>query len=138
MAVEPTDTSDRASLSNREVAERFVELFHRQDRMREAFDAWVHPDYIEHNPDAPSGREAALAFLDEVQARHPQLHHDPKRVIHGDCFVVVHYNRRPEPGARGSAVVDILRIENGWIVEHWDVIQPVPDPAQCANRNGMF
>jgi predicted SnoaL-like aldol condensation-catalyzing enzyme len=40
------------------------------------------------------------------------------------------------PGDRGNAVVDIFRIENGRIAEHWDVAQPVPE--QSANHNGMF
>ena len=53
---DPSDTSNRAQLSVREVAERFIELFHRQDNPGEAFRCWVHPDYIQHNPNAPTGR----------------------------------------------------------------------------------
>ena len=136
---DPMDTSDRETLSDREVAERFVELFHHQDRMRDAFECWVHPDYIQHNPGAPAGRDATLEVLDGVLARFPQMTHDVKRVIHGDDgHVVVHHNWRPAPGARGSAVVDIMRIEKGYVVEHWDVIQPVPDPADSKNDNTMF
>ena len=137
---DPTDTSGRAQLSNREVAERFVELFHHQDRMRDAFECWVHPDYIQHNPEAPAGRDATLEVLDEIAARNPDMTHDVKRVIHSDCgaYVIVHHNWRPAPGARGSAVVDIMRIADGYVVEHWDVIQPVPDPAEFRNANTMF
>jgi predicted SnoaL-like aldol condensation-catalyzing enzyme len=39
---------------------------------------------------------------------------------------------------RGWAVVDILRVKGGYIVEHWDVLQDVPDPAETKNGNGMF
>jgi predicted SnoaL-like aldol condensation-catalyzing enzyme len=41
-----------------------------------------------------------------------------------------------EPGARGSAIVDVFRLEQGKIVEHWDVWQEVPE--QASNSNGMF
>ena len=60
---DPRDTANRASLSVREVAERFIELFHHQDNPVDAFTCWVHPDYIQHNPNAPTGRDATMAFL---------------------------------------------------------------------------
>lgn len=136
---DPRDTSNRESLSVREVAERFVELFHHQDNPADAFTCWVHPDYIQHNPNAPTGRDASMAFLDAAVRNNPELTHDVKRVIYGDGnLVAVHHHFRRKKDELGWAVVDILRIENGWVVEHWDVMQPVPDPAGTKNTNGMF
>jgi predicted SnoaL-like aldol condensation-catalyzing enzyme len=40
------------------------------------------------------------------------------------------------PDPRGAAVVDIFRLENGLIVEHWDVLQPVPE--NTVSKNPMF
>ena len=50
--------------------------------------------------------------------------------------MIVHDHAVREPGTRGSAIVNIYRLENGKIVEHWDVIQPIPE--KSANDNGMF
>ncbi|MBI3527035.1 MAG: hypothetical protein HY067_03625 [Betaproteobacteria bacterium] len=51
-------------------------------------------------------------------------------------FVILHVHGIPEPGARGLAIVDIFRVDGERIVEHWDVIQDIPEKA--ANNNGMF
>ena len=56
-------------------------------------------------------------------------------MVQGD-LVVLHVHSQPTAGAAGNAIVDIFRVEGGKIVEHWDVIQPVPDTA--AHQNGMF
>lgn len=136
---DPRDTSDRENLSVREVAERFIELFHHQDNPTDAFRCWVHPDYIQHNPNAPTGRDATLAFLENAVRSNPELTHDVKRVIYGDDdLVAVHHRFRRRRDERGWAVVDILRIEDGYVVEHWDVMQPVPEPEDTKNDNGMF
>lgn len=130
---------DRSRLSPREVADRFIEVFYNQNRLTDAFEEWVHPDYIQHDPNSPTGRDGTIRVLREHLARNPRMSHDIKRVIHGnDGTVVVHYHFRCAPDERGLAVVDILRIEDGYLVEHWDIMQPVPDPETCKNQNGMF
>lgn len=136
---DPRDTSNRESLSVREIAERFIELFHHQDNPTDAFQCWVHPDYIQHNPNAPTGRDATLEVLAAAVRNNPELTHDVKRVIYGESdLVAVHHHFRRKRDEPGWAVVDILRIEDGYVVEHWDVMQPVPDPETVKNDNGMF
>jgi predicted SnoaL-like aldol condensation-catalyzing enzyme len=51
-------------------------------------------------------------------------------------YVLLHVHRLRTPGTRGDAIVDIFRLENGKIVEHWDIIQPLPEAS--ANANTMF
>jgi len=136
---DPLDTSDRASLSSREVAERFIDVFYHQNRLVEAFRAWVHPDYIQHDPNSATGRDGTIEALDAHMKRSPNMSHDVKRVVYGgDGTVAVHYHFRHAPDQPGLAVVDIFRIENGYLVEHWDIIQPLPDRATVKNGNGMF
>jgi predicted SnoaL-like aldol condensation-catalyzing enzyme len=136
---DPRDTSGREALSAHEVADRFIQLFYVEDNPTDAFLCWIHPDYIQHNPNAPTGRDATVAMLAAAVKNNPELTHDVKRVIYGDAdLVVVHHHFRRKAGERGWSVVDILRIKDGHIVEHWDVMQEVPDPATAKNANGMF
>jgi predicted SnoaL-like aldol condensation-catalyzing enzyme len=83
--------------------------------------------------------EGPEAFVTAVKAfliAYPRLRVDFKRFFADENLVAVHSHMTREPGDRGLAVVDIFRLENDKIVEHWDVIQPVP--ATTANPNGMF
>lgn len=137
------DTANRASLTTRQVAERFIQLFYVEDDPTAAFTCWMHPDYIQHNPNAPTGRDATLAMMQASMARNPELSHEVKRVVwgaddDGADLVAVHFHFLRQAGTRGNAIVDILRVRDGYIVEHWDVVQEVPDPATCKNGNGMF
>jgi predicted SnoaL-like aldol condensation-catalyzing enzyme len=95
------------------------------------------PVYIQHNPLAADGFQAFIAFVKAYTTANPQLHVDIKRVI-GECnMVVTHSHITTSPDDRGNAVADIFRLNRqGKVVEHWDVIQPVP--AESANDNTMF
>jgi len=92
--------------------------------------------YIQHNPLAKDGPEGFKAFLEFLRAKYPQSHSEIKQVFADGNYVILHVHAVREPGTRGNAIVDIFRLENGKIVEHWDVVQPIPD--QAANSNGMF
>jgi predicted SnoaL-like aldol condensation-catalyzing enzyme len=95
------------------------------------------PVYIQHNPQAADGFDAFIAFVHTFTQQFPQLHVDIKRVI-GECnMVVTHSHLTLSPDDRGSAVADIFRLNRqGKVVEHWDVIQAVPETS--ANDNTMF
>jgi predicted SnoaL-like aldol condensation-catalyzing enzyme len=95
------------------------------------------PVYIQHNPLAADGFDAFIAFVKSYTQQFPQLHVDIKRVI-GECnMVVTHSHITTSPDDRGNAVADFFRLNRkGKVVEHWDVIQPVPETS--ANDNTMF
>jgi predicted SnoaL-like aldol condensation-catalyzing enzyme len=84
-------------------------------------------DFVEHSPGNPSGRDAFVAFMATSRASGAKL--ALKRVISDDEYVVMHYRMDPvdEPAL---AVIDIWRFEKDLIVEHWDVVQPIPAPAE--------
>jgi predicted SnoaL-like aldol condensation-catalyzing enzyme len=90
-----------------------------------AVDRFISPDYIQHNQLAEPGREGLKTFLDMIRAETPEAVHDVKRAFVDGDHVTVHYHVRRWPGDQGWAVIDIFRIENGLIAEHWDVMQDV-------------
>jgi predicted SnoaL-like aldol condensation-catalyzing enzyme len=92
--------------------------------------------YIQHNPGAPDGIEGFKGFLKFLKEKFPRSHSEIKRVFADGDFVILHVHSVREPGTRGRAIVDIFRLENGKIVEHWDVAQEIPE--QAANANTMF
>ena len=94
------------------------------------------PHYIQHNPNAGDGIEGFRKFIEFRREKFPNARSEIKRVLADGDLVVLHVHSVREPGERGVAIVDIFRLENGKIVEHWDVVQPIPEKA--ANDNGMF
>ena len=94
------------------------------------------PRYIQHNPGAPDGIDGFKAFIALRKEKFPNARSEIKRAFADGDYVILHVHAVREPGERGVAVVDIFRLENGKIVEHWDVVQPIPE--KTANSNGMF
>lgn len=94
------------------------------------------PRYIQHNPSAADGIEGFKKFIEFRREKFPNAKSEVKRALVDGDMVILHVHAIREPGERGVAIVDIFRLENGKVVEHWDVIQPIPEKA--ANDNGMF
>ncbi len=97
---------------------------------------YVGDRYVQHNPNAADGPEGFRKFIAYLRDKFPQSHSEIKRVFTDGDYVILHVHAVREPGTRGSAIVDIFRLEQGKIVEHWDAVQPIPE--QAANTNGMF
>jgi predicted SnoaL-like aldol condensation-catalyzing enzyme len=123
-------------LKPKEVVTQFMTKLYIDKQPREAFETWVEPGYIQHNPLAATGRDAAIAFFEPFYNSHPDASYSIKRIIAEGNLVAVHSHAVFTPGERGLAVVDILRVDRCKIAEHWDVAQPVPE--KPANSNGMF
>lgn len=96
----------------------------------------VGPTYIQHNPRIADGVEGLQAFIGDLRTRFPDLHAEVKQLYADGDVVIGHVHGVRVPGEPGTAIVDIFRFEDGRIVEHWDVMQPVP--TESANANGLF
>ena len=102
----------------------------------EAASKFIGNRYTQHNPNAADGPEGLEAFLGFLREKFPQYHSDIKRAFADGDYVILHVHNVPTPGSRGNAIVDIFKLENGKVVEHWDVRQEIPE--QAANSNTMF
>jgi predicted SnoaL-like aldol condensation-catalyzing enzyme len=101
-----------------------------------AVDGLFDPGYIQHNPSIETGSASLKAMLDRAKAKYPDAVHIVKRILADGDLVAAHVHIIFEPGTPGVAAVDIFRIENGRIAEHWDVNQPVSTAPN--NSNTMF
>lgn len=98
---------------------------------------YLAPEYHQHNPAIPSGSAGLREMFAALFEQFPQMTVERKRVVAQGDLVAVHAHYRTSPGERGQAVVDIFRVRpDGKIVEHWDVVQDVPETS--ANDNTMF
>jgi predicted SnoaL-like aldol condensation-catalyzing enzyme len=102
----------------------------------EAASKYFGPKYIQHNPGAPDGIEGFKGFLAFLRDKFPNAHSEIKKVFAEGDYVILHVHAVREPGSRGRAIVDIFRLENGKIVEHWDVAQDIPE--KMPHNNSMF
>jgi predicted SnoaL-like aldol condensation-catalyzing enzyme len=102
-----------------------------------AFRIYGGTPYRQHNPLIEDGMEGLRKFIAQMKANRPDAHGEIKRAFADGDYVVPHSRWHGlSDSPRGEAVVDIYRWENGKVVEHWDVIQPIPETA--ANNNTMF
>jgi predicted SnoaL-like aldol condensation-catalyzing enzyme len=92
--------------------------------------------YTQHNPTAKDGPEGLKGFIAFLKEKFPNNRSEIKRIFADGDYVIVHVHAVREPGTRGNAIIDIYKLEDGKVVEHWDVVQPIPETAQ--NNNGMF
>lgn len=93
-------------------------------------------DYIQHNPDVPDGKAPFVDYFAGYFQENPDYQSEIVRSATDGDLVWLHVHSTNGDDDRGEAVVDIFRVENEMIVEHWDVIQSVPEEA--ANDNTMF
>ena len=125
---------EREEANKKAVVEFYEKAINQKDF--EAAAPYFGPRYVQHNPNAPDGIEGFKAFLGFLREKFPQSRSEIKRVLADGDYVILHVHAVRTPGERGSAIIDVFKLENGKIVEHWDVVQPIPE--KSANGNGMF
>lgn len=118
-ATNPSDASASGLGTNKQTVLAFYELalnnkdFDRACRL-------IGPRYVQQNPLIADDVDGLKGFIDYLRVTFPQLRAEVKQIFAEGAFVVAHVHGVRVPGQRGSAIVDIFRLENGKIVEHWD------------------
>jgi predicted SnoaL-like aldol condensation-catalyzing enzyme len=122
--------------SNRKTVIAFYDMMFNQCRPREAIEQFTGQTYIQHNPHVGDGKEAFIAYFEKMAREYPGKHVEFIRTVAEGNLVVLHC-RQTWPGLPDYAGIDIFRLDDqGKVVEHWDVLQTVPD--EMAHANGMF
>ena len=121
---------------NKRLAKNCLDLIFNQHKPEEAVQKYVGANYRQHNPEAQDGPQGVIAYASTYLKANPDIRMDFKRIIAEGDLVAVHSHLKAKPSDRGEAIVDIFRVENGKLVEHWDVSEPLP--VNSVNKNTMF
>jgi predicted SnoaL-like aldol condensation-catalyzing enzyme len=127
-----TDSQNLEDINKKMVADFYQQLF--GDKDTTAIDRYIGDIYIQHNPALPDGKEALKNAVSQWFKGAPKEKINIQHLAADGDLVYIH--TKTQSGNKTSSVLDIFRIEKGKIVEHWDVIQDVPE--KSANAHPMF
>jgi predicted SnoaL-like aldol condensation-catalyzing enzyme len=130
-------TAQTVEEKNKELVMAFYELAINQRKPTEAAGKYIGLPYTQHNPEVPkNGPEGFIEFITGMFKKHPRLIVVVHRAVADENLVALHVQLKLHESDPGIAVAEFFRVADGRIVEHWDVMQPVPE--KTASGNSMF
>lgn len=127
----------REMMTPLQVVEAFERLAFDERKPTEAVRRYVSPDVIDHSQRIAGDYDSIIALLERLDwsgGNGPQR--TIRHIVSQDDIVMVHYHLVREPDTPGYSAVDIFRVDNGKIVEHWEALQPLPETSP--NKHGAF
>jgi len=121
--------------AKKEIAVSFLRMAS-SGQVREAYERYVHPDFVHHNPYFKGDRGSLLAGMEESAAAFPNKAFEAVRVLEDGDFVVVHGRIRLAPDTPEYVLIHIFRFEGDRIIEEWEAGQEIPK--ESPNKNGVF
>ena len=127
---------DKQLANNKRIVTEFADMIINQRRPEEAVSKYLGDPYIQHEPGVGDGAANCLRLHQEMLKENPHMRLEVKRMIAEGDLVAVHLHLIRNEGDRGIATIDIFRLKNNKLAEHWNVIQEVPESS--GNDNTMF
>jgi predicted SnoaL-like aldol condensation-catalyzing enzyme len=120
---------------NKKIVKEFYELaINKKDF--EGASKYLGSRYIQHDQRAADGTDGLKDFIQFLHDKFPDSHSEIKRIFADGDYVILHVHAVRKKGTSGVAIVDIFRVQDSRIVEHWDVHEDILE--KPANQNGMF
>ena len=135
-SIQNTSTQETHAETNKKIVTDFYQGVFTHHKVKEFSDRYIGSKYIQHNPYVADGKIPFVNYFTQYFKENPQAKNTIIRAIAEDDLVVLHVHSVENNQDRGTAIVDIFRVENGKIVEHWDIQQDIPE--KSANSNSMF
>lgn len=133
-----TDITDKDKTeANKKVVKDLLEVVFRKGEMDKIVSYISPTTYIQHNPMVPDGLDGLGSAMKMMAEQGMTMEYDTIHKVLGEGNFVLAMSEG-KLGGQPTAYYDLFRLENGLIVEHWDVIAPVPPKSEWKNENGKF
>ena len=122
------DTSSDPEEARRIVLE-YMEMGQQPGRLIEAIETYVAEDFVQHCGRIPPGRQGLIDYLSQragVRAADNRKSELARVIADGD-MVLTHRRVTSDSDPRGTVFADLFRVRSGKVIEHWDVVQPIPE-----------